>query len=201
MFWFSGNLVCASQNQLNIAQYCESTPEVIARGGSIDNSMLCDPCAIDFPLESVLKAPNQCFCAVPLYTDYRLKSRGFWDFVPYEAQFQEYLSSGLFLNSYQLEVTTFMWEEGPRLRMKLKLFPNNTAFFNSGEVLRLRDMFTGWVMEGSDIFGPYELIDFILGWYENGMYICYFIFTPLHISFCCNFYRHVYLVIICSCLY
>ncbi|VAH70436.1 unnamed protein product [Triticum turgidum subsp. durum] len=163
----SGNPVCQSQNQLNIAQYCQSTPEVTAEGGSIDNSTLCAPCATDFPLESVLKAPNPCSCGVPLYVDYRLKSPGFWDFVPYEAQFQEYLSSGLFLNSYQLEVTTFMWEEGPRLKMTLKLFPNNTILFNSREVERLRYMFTGWLIADSDIFGPYELINFNPGWYEN----------------------------------
>ncbi|KAM3336733.1 hypothetical protein ACQJBY_030637 [Aegilops geniculata] len=163
----SGNPVCQSQNQLNIAQYCQSTPEVTAEGGSIDNSTLCAPCATDFPLESVLKAPNPCSCGVPLYVDYRLKSPGFWDFVPYEAQFQEYLSSGLFLNSYQLEVTTFMWEEGPRLKMTLKLFPNSTILFNSREVERLRYMFTGWLIADSDIFGPYELINFNPGWYEN----------------------------------
>ena len=163
----SGNPVCQSQNQLNIAQYCQSAPEVNPGGGSIDNSTLCAPCATDLPLESVLKAPNPCSCGVPLYVDYRLKSPGFWDFVPYEAQFQEYLSSGLFLNSYQLEVTTFMWEEGPRLKMTLKLFPNNTILFNSGEVQRLRYMFTGWLIADSDIFGPYELINFNPGWYEN----------------------------------
>ncbi|VAH86783.1 unnamed protein product [Triticum turgidum subsp. durum] len=163
----SGNPVCQSQNQLNIAQYCQSAPEVNPGGGSIDNSTLCAPCATDLPLESVLKAPNPCSCGVPLYVDYRLKSPGFWDFVPYEAQFQEYLSSGLFLNSYQLEVTTFMWEEGPRLKMTLKLFPNNTILFNSGEVQRLRYMFTGWLIADSDIFGPYELINFDPGWYEK----------------------------------
>ncbi|KAI5020511.1 hypothetical protein ZWY2020_045399 [Hordeum vulgare] len=163
----SGNPLCQSQNQLNIAQYCQSTPEVIVGGGSVDNITLCSPCATYLPLESILKAPNPCSCGVPLYVDYRLKSPGFWDFVPYEAQFQEYLSSGLFLNSYQLEVTTFMWEEGPRLKMKLKLFPNNTFLFSSGEVLRLRNMFTGWLIVDSDIFGPYELIDFNPGWYEN----------------------------------
>lgn len=163
----SGNPVCASQNQLNISQYCGSIPSVIPEGGSIDNSTLCAPCPTDLPFESILKSPIPCFCGIPLYVDYRLKSPGFWDFVPYEAQFQTYLSSGLFLSSYQLEVTSFLWEEGPRLKMKLKLFPNNTVLFNSSEVLRLRDMFTGWLIADSDIFGPYELIDFIPGWYDN----------------------------------
>jgi hypothetical protein len=86
------------------------------------------------------------------------------------------------LSSYQLEVAIFEWEEGPRLKMKLKLFPNNTGFFNSSEVLRLRDMFTGWLIADSDIFGPYELIDFIPGWYENGTDI-YAILSPINSIF------------------
>ncbi|XP_047054642.1 probable LRR receptor-like serine/threonine-protein kinase At1g06840 [Lolium rigidum] len=163
----SGNPICTSPNQLNISQYCGSPSPVVPGGGSLDNSTLCSPCSTDLPFESILKSPNPCSCGIPLYVDYRLKSPGFWDFIPYEAQFQQYLSSGLFLSSYQLEVAIFEWEEGPRLKMKLKLFPNNTGFFNSSEVLRLRDMFTGWLIADSDIFGPYELIDFIPGWYEN----------------------------------
>ncbi|KAM3195081.1 hypothetical protein ACQJBY_071254 [Aegilops geniculata] len=162
----SGNPICTSQNQLNISQYCQSI-SVVVPGGSTNNNTLCPPCSTDLPYENILRSPISCLCAIPLYVDYRLKSPGFWDFVPYEAEFQHYLSSGLSLSSYQLEVSTFMWEEGPRLKMNLKLFPNNTPLFNSGEVLRLRDMFTGWLIVDSDIFGPYELIDFIPGWYEN----------------------------------
>ncbi|GJN36901.1 hypothetical protein PR202_gb25839 [Eleusine coracana subsp. coracana] len=78
-----------------------------------------------------------------------------------------YLSSGLSLSLYQLGISTFMWEEGPRLKMYLKLFPNNTAFFTASEVLRLRSLFTGWLIPDSDIFGPYELINFDPGWYSN----------------------------------
>ncbi|KAF7093931.1 hypothetical protein CFC21_096300 [Triticum aestivum] len=166
----SGNPICTSQNQLNISQYCQSI-SVVVPGGSTNNNTLCPPCSTDLPYENILRSPISCLCAIPLYVDYRLKSPGFWDFVPYEAEFQYYLSSGLSLSSYQLEVSTFMWEEGPRLKMNLKLFPNNTALFNSGEVLRLRDMFTGWLITDSDIFGPYELIDFIPGWYENAIRI------------------------------
>uniref|UniRef100_A0A3B6SDN1 non-specific serine/threonine protein kinase n=2 Tax=Triticum aestivum TaxID=4565 RepID=A0A3B6SDN1_WHEAT len=162
----SGNPICTSQNQLNISQYCQSI-SVVVPGGSTNNNTLCPPCSTDLPHENILRSPIPCLCAIPLHVDYRLKSPGFWDFVPYEAEFQHYLSSGLSLSSYQLEVSTFMWEEGPRLKMNLKLFPNNTPLFNSGEVLRLRDMFTGWLITDSDIFGPYELIDFIPGWYEN----------------------------------
>ncbi|KAL6653235.1 hypothetical protein ACP70R_012160 [Stipagrostis hirtigluma subsp. patula] len=162
----SGNPVCTSQNQLNISQYCQLTA-VIVPGGSASNSTLCQPCSTDLPYEIIPMSPIPCLCAIPLYVDYRLKSPGFWDFVPYEVQFQQYLSSGLTLSLYQLEVSTFMWEEGPRLKMYLKLFPNSTTFFNASEVLRLRSMFTGWLIPDSDIFGPYELLDFNPGWYNN----------------------------------
>ncbi|XP_024316075.1 probable LRR receptor-like serine/threonine-protein kinase At1g06840 isoform X2 [Brachypodium distachyon] len=162
----SGNPICTSQNQLNISQYCQSAP-VVVPGGSANNSTLCQPCSTDLPYEIILMSPIQCICAIPLYVEYRLKSPGFWDFIPYEVQFQQYLSSGLSLSLYQLEVSTFMWEEGPRLKMNLKLFPNNTALFNAKELLRLRNMFTGWLIRDSDIFGPYELIDFDPGWYNN----------------------------------
>ncbi|TVU06801.1 hypothetical protein EJB05_46836 [Eragrostis curvula] len=162
----SGNPVCTDQNQQNISQYCQ-TMAVVVPGGSTNNSTLCQPCSTDLPYENIPMSPIPCLCAIPLYVDYRLKSPGFWDFVPYKFQFQQYLSSGLTLSSYQLEVSTFMWEEGPRLKMNLKLFPNNTALFNASEVLRLRGLFTGWLIPDSDIFGPYELIDFDPGWYNN----------------------------------
>ncbi|XP_062184861.1 probable LRR receptor-like serine/threonine-protein kinase At1g06840 [Phragmites australis] len=161
-----GNPVCTVQNQLNISQYCQSRA-VAAHGGSANNSTRCAPCSTDLPYENIPMSPIPCLCAIPLYVDYRLKSPGFWNFVPYEVQFQQYLSSGLSLSLYQLELSTFMWEEGPRLKMYLKLFPNNTAFFNASEVFRLRTMFTGWQIPDSDIFGPYELIDFNPGWYNN----------------------------------
>jgi len=151
---------------------------VVAIGGSSSNSTLCPPCPTDLPFERVPMSPLPCFCAVPLYVDYRLKSPGFWNYVPYEALFQQYLSSGLSLLSYQLEVSNFMWEEGPRLKMYLKLFPNKTILFNASEVSRLRGMFTGWQIPDSDIFGPYELINFNPGWYNNSMlsFLCIYNF-------------------------
>ncbi|KAL5199918.1 hypothetical protein ABZP36_021121 [Zizania latifolia] len=162
----SGNPICASSNQLNITQYCQSTP-VIVPDGSANTSTVCSPCSTDLPYENIPMSPIPCLCAIPLYVDYRLKSPGFWDFLPYEGQFQQYLSSGLSLSLYQLEVSTFMWEEGPRLKMYLKLFPNNTAYFNTSEVSRLKSMFTGWLIGDSDIFGPYELLNFNPGWYSK----------------------------------
>jgi hypothetical protein len=51
--------------------------------------------------------------------------------------------------------------------MYLKLFPvsvDNTTHhtFNQSEVIRLRDMFREWEINESDLFGPYELLDFVL---------------------------------------
>lgn len=187
MLRLHGNPVCTLQNQLNISQYCQST-SVVVPGSYADNSTLCGPCNTDLPFERVPMSPLPCFCAVPVYVDYRLKSPGFWNFIPYERQFQQYLSSGLSLSLYQLEVSSFMWEEGPRLKMYLKLFPNNTILFNSSEVSRLRGMFTGWQIPDSDIFGPYELINFDPGWYNNCMLSFLF-----NYKFCLYF-----LVFICS---
>uniref|UniRef100_A0A0D9VB01 non-specific serine/threonine protein kinase n=1 Tax=Leersia perrieri TaxID=77586 RepID=A0A0D9VB01_9ORYZ len=162
----SGNPICTSQNQLNITQYCQAKSVLVPRGPA-NNSTVCPRCSTDLPYENIPMSPIPCLCAIPLYVEYRLKSPGFWDFVPYEDQFQQYLSSGLSLSLYQLEVSTFMWEEGPRLKMYLKLFPNNTAYFNDSEVYRLRGMFTGWLIRDSDIFGPYELLKFNPGWYNK----------------------------------
>ena len=70
------------------------------------------------------------------------------------------------LHLYQLELVTFAWQKGPRLRMLLKLFPvyvpNTTHLFNESEVRRLVELFTGWKIPDSEIFGPYELLQLTL---------------------------------------
>ncbi|GAB4848934.1 hypothetical protein Ancab_003747 [Ancistrocladus abbreviatus] len=83
-------------------------------------------------------------------------------------EFQEYLSSGLYLYLNQLDIDSFVWQEGPRLKMYLKLFPvfnvhaNNSHIFNASEVMRIWRMFTGWNIRDSKTFGPYELLNFTL---------------------------------------
>jgi len=79
----------------------------------------------------------------------------------------QYLSSGLELYVYQVQIYTFSWQEGPRLAMYIKLFPiyqneSNSHLFNVSEVQRVRSMFTGWSIPDSDLFGPYELLNFTL---------------------------------------
>ncbi|MQL78392.1 hypothetical protein Taro_010807 [Colocasia esculenta] len=46
--------------------------------------------------------------------------------------------------------------------MYVKFFPANKSTFNVSEILQIRDMFTGWNIRDSDIFGPYELLNFTL---------------------------------------
>ncbi|KAK1265323.1 putative LRR receptor-like serine/threonine-protein kinase [Acorus gramineus] len=81
------------------------------------------------------------------------------------------ISSSIWQNLilYQTSVDTFAWDEGPRLRMYLKIFPPlNYTQFNASEIGRIKSMFTGWNIPDSDIFGPYELLNFtLLGPYSS----------------------------------
>lgn len=127
------------------------------------------------PYEYSRTSPVKCFCAAPLIVQYRLKSPGFSDFRPYINLFESYLTSGLDIYIYQLYLETFMWQEGKRVRMFLKLFPvynaqnDSSHTFNRSEVLRIRSMFTGWLIPDNDIFGPYELLGFtLLDPYKDG---------------------------------
>ena len=56
--------------------------------------------------------------------------------------------------------------------MYLKLFPNSSSVFNVSEILEIRSMLSSFKVPDSDIFGPYELLNFtLLGPYkdEDGM--------------------------------
>ncbi|KAF9595851.1 hypothetical protein IFM89_005337 [Coptis chinensis] len=130
-----GNPVCQVANQLNIAQFCISQTggdqDVPTSSPYTPGSCLTQSCPQDY--EYVENAPVPCFCAAPLRVGYRLKSPGFSDFLAYEDSFEVYLTRGLALDLYQLSIASFIWEEGPRLRMYLKLFPefnNQSNTFN-----------------------------------------------------------------------
>ncbi|CAB4312324.1 unnamed protein product [Prunus armeniaca] len=160
--WLRGNPLCSSAN---LNKFCGSESEdKNSSQGSTNSTASCMSQACPPPYEYL---PVVCFCAVPLPVEYRLKSPGFSDFRPYKSTFEEYLTSGLDLSLDQLDLTSFVWEKGPRLRMNLKLFPvyvNNSSShtFNKSEVQRIMAKFTSWKIPDSDVFGPYELIDFIL---------------------------------------
>lgn len=76
--------------------------------------------------------------------------------------FEIELSHNLGLIPYQLFIDSYIWEEGPRLRMNLKLFPNLTSQFNISEVRRIRDTMATWQIHNKYLFGPYELLNFTL---------------------------------------
>ncbi|KAL8140283.1 hypothetical protein V2J09_006304 [Rumex salicifolius] len=153
----SGGLYCGSLTQYDNTQALSYFTNVCQAG-------VCPP-----PYEYPPMAPgSSCYCAAPLIIDYRLKSPGFRDFLPYMIGFEQYLTHGLTISFYQLNITSIAWQDGPRLKMNLKVFPAFDAnsskdhLFNSSELRRIVDMFTGWNIPDNDTFGPYELLGFTL---------------------------------------
>ncbi|XP_011001640.1 PREDICTED: probable LRR receptor-like serine/threonine-protein kinase At1g06840 isoform X2 [Populus euphratica] len=164
-----GNPICHEANTPNIIQFCEpeaggdKTPERLTNSKV---SCYVQSCPTDDFFEYVASSPVPCFCAAPLRIGYRLKSPSFSYFTPHVNQFEEYVTRSLNMSPYQLSIDSFFWEEGPRLRMYLKLFPpvNNvhSTMYNATEVQRIRDIFASWHFPPNDFFGPYELLNFTL---------------------------------------
>ncbi|RDX76520.1 putative LRR receptor-like serine/threonine-protein kinase, partial [Mucuna pruriens] len=153
-----GNPMCSNNNTL--VQFCGPKSESSING---DGRVSCPSQACPPPYEYTV----ECFCAAPLVVNYRLKSPGFSDFRPYMNAFQSLLSRGLNVRFNQLFINSFAWEEGPRLGMNLKLFPiyvdnRSSHVFNTSEVLRIRNLFLDFKPPSNDLFGPFELLDFIL---------------------------------------
>ncbi|OVA06938.1 Protein kinase domain [Macleaya cordata] len=169
-----GNPVCSSKNELNIVQFCGSETGNDESPGSSDSPrFVCSmqSCPEEGFFEYVPESPAPCFCAAPLRIGFRLKSPSISDFPPYRDLFEVYITTALDLDLYQLSIDSFIWEEGPRLNMYLKLFPmfnNHSSTFNSSEILRIRSIFTMWTLTRNNLFGPYELLNFtLLGPYSN----------------------------------
>ncbi|KAF8397089.1 hypothetical protein HHK36_015996 [Tetracentron sinense] len=171
-----GNPVCTNADELNIVQFCGSVTggdEIL--GSSTNSRGVCSmqSCPAEDFFEYVPESPVPCFCAAPLRVGYRLKSPSISDFPPYLNLFEVYITSALNMDFYQLSIDSFFWEEGPRLRMYLKLFPmfnNHSSIFNTSEIQRIRSIFTTWTLARNNLFGPYELLNFtLLGPYSNGM--------------------------------
>ncbi|XP_061954290.1 probable LRR receptor-like serine/threonine-protein kinase At1g06840 isoform X4 [Populus nigra] len=164
-----GNPICHEANTPNIIQFCEpeaggdKTPERLTNSKV---SCYVQSCPTDDFFEYVASSPVPCFCAAPLRIGYRLKSPSFSYFTPHVNQFEQYVTRSLNMSSYQLSIDSFFWEEGPRLRMYLKLFPPvnnvNSTRYNATEVKRLRDIFASWQFPPNDFFGPYDLLNFTL---------------------------------------
>uniref|UniRef100_A0A803MZ10 non-specific serine/threonine protein kinase n=1 Tax=Chenopodium quinoa TaxID=63459 RepID=A0A803MZ10_CHEQI len=168
LIFLEGNPLCSRAN-LNL--FCGSNQDGIESEIPKNIPVSCPSQACPPSYEYPPGHPESCVCAAPLIIEYRLKSPGFLRFGPYQNGFEEYLSSGLRLNLSQLDINSVTWQEGPRLKMSLKLFPDNSSHvFNSSEVRRIWRMFTGWQVPDNDTFGPYELLDFILlDPYKKGM--------------------------------
>ncbi|KAK4483044.1 hypothetical protein RD792_010220 [Penstemon davidsonii] len=160
-----GNPVCSNNN---LVQLCGSHEEDF-RSNALNITKIngCPSQSCPPPYEYAPASPViSCFCAAPLLIGYRLKSPGFSDFLPYVIPFKQHLTSGLRLNLSQLEIDSVAWQKGPRLRMYLKIFPSyvndNVRLFKRSEVLWIREMFSGWTIPDSKVFGPFELLNFTL---------------------------------------
>ena len=116
-----GNPLCRDSN---LAQFCESeTEDKNYSQNPTSTTSVCPAQACPPPYEYSPTSPVACFCALPLFVGYRLKSPGFSDFRPYRYEFEVFLTSRLELSLYQLYIDSFTWEEGPQLGMHLKFFP------------------------------------------------------------------------------
>ncbi|CAH9135275.1 unnamed protein product [Cuscuta epithymum] len=174
---FHGNPLCRNANTIDV---CGSDDDNFNDNLDMNNSTSCP--VMGCPPPYVYAPPaNSCFCGLPLLVEYRLKSPGFRDFLPHQIEFEDYLTTGLMLNFSQLDIDKFTWEEGPRVKMNLKLFPtyidsSSLHEFNKSELFRIMSMFTGWLIPDSDLFGPYELLGFnLVGNYKEDI--------PLHSPF------------------
>ncbi|KAI5568115.1 hypothetical protein POPTR_013G159500v4 [Populus trichocarpa] len=158
--WLQGNPACLN---FNIVRFCGSQNGDVNNQSSTESNVTCPAQSCPPPNEYFRTSPISCFCAAPLIIGYRLKSPGFTNFIPYRVAFEDHLTSGLELHLYQLDLSSTIWEEGPRLKMQLKLFPvyvneNSSHTFNDSEVRRIITLFRGWNIPGSRLFGPYELL-------------------------------------------
>uniref|UniRef100_A0A0D9WHS4 non-specific serine/threonine protein kinase n=4 Tax=Leersia perrieri TaxID=77586 RepID=A0A0D9WHS4_9ORYZ len=163
-----GNPVCKNSSGAVITNLCQLQPVNLEKSKqALRTTIACGACPTDKNYEYNPSLPDQCFCVVPLGVGLRLKSPGLKDFHPYEDAFKIDVTSLLQLFTYQLYVENYIWEVGPRLNMHLKLFPSNMSTFNMSEVVRLRHVLAGWEITLLDVFGPYELLNFTLGSYED----------------------------------
>jgi len=173
IFRLQGNPACSNSN---IVKFCGSqNGDMNDQSTTESNVTTCSAQSCPPPYEYFQTPTISCVCAAPLIFEYRLKSPGFSMFIPYRVAFQDYLTSGLELHLYQLDLSSAIWEKGPRLKMQLKLFPvyvneNSSHTFNDSEVRRIISMFTGWNIPDSQLFGPYELLYInLLDPYINGL--------------------------------
>lgn len=168
-FRLKGNPICSNENKVNLEFLCGFNDS--ERSGYMDEKCPKEACPTDALYEYARYSNGSCSCVAPLRVGYRLKSPSFWDFSSSVKKTLEHdLDANLSLSGY-VKIETFLWEEGPRLKMNLKFFPAVKKKFNESEVLRLRDIFSGWKITNTNYFGPYELLNFTLeGPYKSCMF-------------------------------
>ncbi|XP_026414169.1 probable LRR receptor-like serine/threonine-protein kinase At1g06840 isoform X1 [Papaver somniferum] len=160
------NPLCNNANR-NLVQFCGpvADDDDMRRNLSISSpNCALGKCPADYYLVySPPSSPEQCFCAAPFSIAYRLKSPSFSYFAPYESSFVEYMAESLNMETSQISVYSYGWDEGPRLWMNLTLFllyDNRSIKLNKTEVRRIKGRFTTWSFPQSDTFGPYDLLDY-----------------------------------------
>jgi serine/threonine protein kinase/Leucine-rich repeat (LRR) protein len=137
---------------------CDPNVQSITNPICIPNN---DP--VSFTYDSVVPLeipPNTCTSCRYITVGYRLKSPGFSVFDLYSQQFLAYLSTGLSLSQHQVVLQDYMWQQGPRLAMNIRLYPVGNNTFNETEFDRLYQLFSQWLIPDSSVFGPYELVSF-----------------------------------------
>ncbi|CAL5390045.1 unnamed protein product [Camellia sinensis] len=167
-----GNPVCDRANQLNITPFCGPENEEGATDSLSHANNSCQPqsCPLSDHFEYVPASPLNCFCAAPFGVGLLLRSPSISDFPPYRLQFEVYMTSNLGLELYQLSIDSILWQNGPRLRMYLKIFPqvNDSNEFNESQIQRIANQIATFAIPGNDTFGPYDLLYFTLqGPYSN----------------------------------
>ncbi|KAH7437078.1 hypothetical protein KP509_05G055400 [Ceratopteris richardii] len=172
-----GNPVCndTSVGQRHCTEYSGSILNIsvpsaaTSTGARCSSELTCNPTQNSELVYGLYLRNGQCHCAYPLHIGYRLKSPAFAIFPPYRDGFQEYLSGWLNFSGYQVNVSSFYWEPGPRLVMDLKVFPSsNTTQFTDAEVNNLYTTFTTWYVPDNITFGPYDTLFFNRGFPYNG---------------------------------
>ncbi|KAL7095061.1 hypothetical protein ACP275_10G001600 [Erythranthe tilingii] len=168
----SGNPVCTNANQRNIRLLCGPSNGNEEAPHNLDKPALtCQPqsCPIRDHFEYVPTLPNECFCAAPFGIGLRLRSPSISNFLPYRDEFDMFITTNVYvkpnltLYKYQLYVDSIEWEAGPRLKMFLLFYPeytNNSNTFAESEIQAIANTFAGFTIPGSDIFGPYDLLNF-----------------------------------------
>ncbi|XP_059296754.1 probable LRR receptor-like serine/threonine-protein kinase At1g06840 isoform X3 [Lycium ferocissimum] len=174
-----GNPVCGNANEHQIIKFCKSKDGDEEYGGLNNSRPSCaaqQPCNNNF--EHVPALTDGCFCAEPFGVGLRLRSPSISDFPPHYSDFEQWIIKSVELDHHQIHIDSVAWQRGPRLRLFLKFFPprtndsrtNDFDRFNDSEIVRIANKFATFNLTGSDIFGPYDLLNFTAMGYSSVLF-------------------------------